>query len=55
MKKTYMNPEMVIVKIQTAQMLAASPGNQTLDKGAPSVSSSDEIGSRGFFDWDDED
>ena len=26
MKKTYKNPEMTVVKIQTAQMLASSPG-----------------------------
>ena len=27
MKKTYINPEMEIVKIQTTQMLAGSPGD----------------------------
>lgn len=26
MKKTYINPEMLVVKVQTQQMLASSPG-----------------------------
>lgn len=50
-----MNPEMVIVKIQSQNLLSGSPASQALDKNASSVSSGDGIGSRGFFDWDDED
>ncbi len=50
-----MNPEMVIVKIQSQNLLSGSPASQTLDRDASPVSNGDEIGSRGFFDWDEED
>lgn len=52
MKKTYINPTMEVVKVATQQMLAGSPGSQTLDKGATQISGSDEIGAHGDdFDW----
>ena len=48
MKKTYINPEMEIVKIQTMQMLAASQFD--VNNEVP-----DEYGSRkGSFDFDDD-
>ena len=50
MKKTYINPEMTIVKIQTAQMLAASePGY-----GGTTTSTSGNLSREGSF-WDDDD
>ena len=30
MKKTYLNPELIVVKIATRQMLAGSPGDETM-------------------------
>ena len=52
MKKTYINPNMVVVKIATQQMLAASDPNSGA-KFDPS-SSSGTMDSRSSF-WDDED
>lgn len=49
MKKTYINPKMVVVKIQTSQMLAAS---QEVSVGTSG--SADDAESR-YFDWDEED
>ena len=52
MKKTYINPNMEVVKIATQQMLAGSPGQQTLSKTGDSISSDSEIGGHGDdFDW----
>jgi hypothetical protein len=55
MKKIYFAPKTTIVKVQLQQMIAASPGNQVLDKDSTPVSSESEIGSRGFSGiWDDD-
>ncbi|MBP1541431.1 MAG: hypothetical protein ILA25_04600 [Prevotella sp.] len=50
MKKTYINPEMNIVKIQTAQMIAASPGY-----GGNTNATSGNLSRRGDFFEDDDD
>ena len=47
MKKTYINPELTVVKIATAQMLAASVGF------GKSVEDASEATARGY-DFDDE-
>ena len=50
MKKTYINPEIVIVKIATQQMLAGSGlgiSGETNNTG--------DLLSRDYDDWDDED
>ena len=49
MKKTYINPEMVIVKIATQQMLASSP--LAIDG---STSNPDDLLSRDCDDWDED-
>jgi hypothetical protein len=49
MKKTYINPTMTIVKIQTAQMIAASP-----NYGGTTTETSGNLSREGSF-WDDED
>ena len=49
MKKTYINPEMVIVKIATQQMLASSP--LAIDG---STSNPDDLLSRESDDWDED-
>ena len=49
MKKTYINPTMTIVKIQTAQMLAASPGY-----GGSTTETSGNLSRESSF-WDDDD
>ena len=49
MKKTYINPIINVVKIQTQQMLALSTGGNTLD---PSKTT-DTYDSRSF-DWDED-
>lgn len=52
MKKTYINPTMEVVKVATQQMLAGSPGSQTLDKGATQIDSGSDIGGHDDdFDW----
>ena len=48
MKKTYINPVMNVVKIETQKMLAAS-GDQKLYSG-----NATEWGSRGSDDWDED-
>ena len=50
MKKTYKNPELEVVKIQTMQMLAASDtevpiSNEQVDNGTPGDAHYDE------YDW----
>ena len=65
MKKTYINPEMVIVKIATQQMLAASGpamfdgtggGEITLDPTVDIDPVNDEVlGREDDFDFDEED
>ena len=53
MKKTYMNPELQVVKIQTHQMLASSPTSMSIDSTPVNPSSSD---ARELFEgWDDTD
>ena len=49
MKKTYINPTMTIVKIQTAQMIAASP-----IYGGSTEATSGNLSREGSF-WDDDD
>ncbi|MCH5306475.1 MAG: hypothetical protein J1E37_00240 [Prevotella sp.] len=49
MKKTYINPEMEIIKVATTQMLAVSVGTNS----DPIVDSND-VGARGFGDDDDD-
>ncbi len=52
MKKTYINPNIEVVKIQTQQMLAGSPAGQVLDKNGTQIDDGDLIGGRGDdFDW----
>ena len=49
MKKTYINPEMDIVKVQTVQMLA---GSAHVEKTEDTVTSeSDLLGHDDEFDW----
>lgn len=48
MKKTYQNPEIKIVKVQAAQMIAASLEVQGNAQGATMLSRD------GGSDWDDE-
>ena len=48
MKKTYINPEMEIVKIQTMQMLAAS---DKVFLGDPVSDASDAEGHYDEYDW----
>ncbi len=50
MKKQYMIPEIQVVKIQTVSMIATS-GPQT----GGSTNNSNDLLSRGFFDFDDDD
>lgn len=57
MKKQYISPEMEIVKIQTMQMIAASPESGFTKSAAVELEDSDTSGNlsrggRGF--WDDE-
>ena len=55
MKKIYFAPETKVVKTALHHILAASPGNVTLDKNATKITDGAEIGSRGFDGfWDDE-
>ena len=49
MKKTYINPTMTIVKIQTAQMIAASP-----IYGGSTEATSGNLSRESSF-WDDDD
>ena len=51
MKKRYISPETVAVKMETANMIALSG---TLDSGQK-INSSDDFGARGGGGWDDED
>lgn len=50
MKKTYQNPEIKIVKVQTAQIMAASPGY-----GGSTNETEGNLSRRGGSLWDDED
>ena len=54
MKKTYINPNLVVVKIATHQMLASSPDGTTngLDPNASAIGAGD-LDARGF-DFDDD-
>ena len=53
MKKTYINPTLLVVKIQPAQFIATStPGAKFTTSG--STTTMDGRGSR-FSDWDEED
>lgn len=49
MKKIYQNPEIKIVKVQTAQMVAASPGY-----GGSTTETSGNLSREGGSLWDDE-
>ncbi len=50
MKKTYKNPSMEVITIETNQMLASSP-----NPGFTTTGSTNTMESRGFDDdWDDE-
>ena len=53
MKKTYINPELEIVKIASqTQMLAGSPVPQVLDKDVTPISDGGDIGGReDEYDW----
>ena len=53
MKKTYINPEMEIVRMKMNQhLLDGSPAAQVLDPSDTPISSGDDIGSHGDeFDW----
>ena len=51
MKKQYMIPNMTVVKIGATVLQPAS----SLDKNSETVSDGNEILSRGFWDFDDED
>ena len=55
MKKIYQNPEMKIVKVQVAQMIAASPETTTVEVGEP-VTTAEDAESRSFNSsiWDEE-
>ncbi len=52
MKKTYINPAMQVIKIETQQMLAASDPNVSLGSGSVDAGS---VESRSNDFWDDED
>ena len=52
MKKTYQNPEMKIVKIQTHHLMA---GSEKLGIGGSFGGDNSKIQSRGAAFWDDED
>ena len=53
MKKTYINPEMNVVKMTThQQVLTASNPNVGIGSGSVDAGS---VESRGWDDWDDED
>lgn len=54
MKKTYQNPEMKIVNVQTTQLMAGSPDGFNSTKGTTKVSGSAALGRGGSY-WDDED
>ena len=55
MKKTYFAPETKEVNISLRHIIAASPGNVTMDTNETPVTESDGIGSRSFGSlWDDE-
>ena len=55
MKKTYQNPEMKVVKIQVAQMIAASPEGFKGALGTEGGDGSGALGRRGGDDlWDDD-
>lgn len=49
MKKTYINPELMVVKIQTQGMLALSGGLDT----ATEITDPEEFGSREFEEFDE--
>ena len=49
MKKTYINPELMVVKIQTQGMLALSGGLDT----ATEITNPEEFGSREFEEFDE--
>lgn len=49
MKKIYQNPETKIIKVQTAQMVAASPGY-----GGYTTETSGNLSRRGESLWDDD-
>ena len=51
MKKTYINPEMDIIKIQTQQMIAAVSGPQA---GGETNNENDLLGRQNDFDDDEE-
>jgi len=53
MKKTYKNPTLEVIKIQTQLMLASSPGAHVLDPDTPSIDDSNDIGVREDedFEW----
>lgn len=48
MKKTYINPAMEIVKIQTMQMLAAS---ENVEFSSDPIGGGDAVGRNDEFDW----
>ena len=52
MKKTYKNPTLEVIKIQTQLMLASSPGAHVLDPDATPISDSNDIGVReDEYEW----
>ena len=53
MKKTYINPQAVVVKIATQQMLAGSPSGTTngLKPDDPAIGAGDIDGRGDDFDW----
>ncbi len=51
MKKTYINPNMLVVKIATQQMLAVSQGTLSTSEGDKIGSSSDFGAHDDDFDW----
>jgi len=53
MKKVYMNPATVIVKIETQQMIASSPTNVDLSEERQNPGGAASRQGRGY--WDDED
>ena len=54
MKKTYQNPEMEVIKIATAQMLAASVEGFATDLNNTGGSGSGALSREEYFNWFDE-
>lgn len=55
MKKIYMSPDMFVVNVQVAKMIATSdPKPQVLDDTSDPIEDSNEVGSRRYSAWDDE-